>query len=246
MTTRTNISMVGIVRRCFEACCRGCRELSSKFWIPFTSVLLWAAVGQAQVLVGPVVGVGYGGYGGWGGVGTAESSAAHGYADFIRSAGYYNMATAEGMVYAEQARNLDIQNRKEAYRAYWAGKELRPAIDAQKRERTRHSAEALNVAGKSDAPQPLSKDVYNPETGKIAWPKALLDKQYSAKRTEIERLVAMRAKTSGGANSQTKIKVAAGELAALLKSNITDTAKMSSTDYMNAKKFLDRLAVSAS
>jgi len=246
MNTRTNISMVGIVRRCFEACCRVCSKFSGKFWVPFTSILLWAGVSQAQVLVGPVVGAGFGGYGGWGGVGTAESSAAHGYADMIRSEGYYNMTTAQGMVYAEQARNLDIQNRKEAYRAYWAGKEQRSAIDAQKRERTRHSTEALNVAGKSDAAQPLSKDVFNPETGKIAWPKALLDSQYTAKRTEIEKLCQLRARTSGGPNSQTKLKVATSELAALLKTNITHTEKMSSTDYMNAKKFLDSLAVSAS
>jgi hypothetical protein len=204
------------------------------------TLLLCANASQAQVAVGPVVGVGYGG---WGGVGTAESSAAHGYADFVRSEGYYNMATAQGMVYAEQARELYIQNRKEAYRAYWAGKEQRSAIDAQKRERTRHSAEALNVAGKSEVAQSLSKDVFNPETGKIVWPKALLDGKYTAKRTEIEKLVELRARTSGGPNSQTKIQAATGELTALLKTNIT---RISATDYMQAKKFLDSLAVSAS
>ncbi|MGE5191109.1 MAG: hypothetical protein ACM3U2_01320 [Deltaproteobacteria bacterium] len=238
MITRTNISMVGMIRRCVEVCCRGCRMVARKCWIPFTSVLLWSNVGQAQVVVAPV-GVGYGG---WGGVGTAESSAAHGYADMIRSEGYYNLTTAQGMVEAEKARNLLLQNRKEAYRAYWAGKEQRSAIDAQKRERSRHSAEALKVAGKSDAAQPLSTEVLNPVTGKIVWPKALLDSQYTAKRAEVEKLFELRARTSGGANSQTKIQVATSELAAQLKTNIT---KISSTDYVKARKFLDSLAVSA-
>ncbi len=217
MATRMNISTLGVL----------------------ASVLLWTSVSQAQVVVAPV-GIGYGG---WGGVGTAESSAAHGYADMIRSEGYYNLTTMQGMVEAEKARDLYIQNRKEAYRAYWAGKEQRSAIDAQKRESSRHSAEALRIAGKSNAAEPLSADLLNPETGKIVWPRALLDSKYTAKRTEIEKLFELRVKTSGGPNSQTKIQVATGELAALLKTNIT---KISSTDYVKAKKFLDSLAVSAS
>jgi len=239
MITRTNISMVGIVGRSVKSCCRN-SGWALRVGIVSTTLLLCANAGQAQVVVAPV-GIGYGG--GWGGVGTAESSAAHGYADVIRSEGYYNLTTAQGMVELEKANNLYLQNKKEAYRAYWAGKEQRSAIDAQKRERTRHSAEALQVAGKSDAAQPLSKEVLNPETGKIVWPTALLDSKYSAKRTEVEKLFEMRAKTSGGANSQTKIQVATGELQAMLKTNIT---KMNATDYVKAKKFLDSLAVTAS
>jgi hypothetical protein len=147
-------------------------------------------------------------------------------------------------VEAEKAHELYIQNRKkEAYRAYWAAKEMPLAIDAQTREKFRHSAEAAKIAGKSNAAEPVSADLLNPETGKIVWPKALLDSKYTAKRTEIEKLFELRAKTSGGPNSQTKIQVATGELASLLKTNIKN---MSSTDYMNAKKFLDSLALSAS
>ncbi len=242
MITRTNISNVETVRRSFEAGRRFGRMLSSKFWAPFASLLLWAEVGHAQVVVSPV-GFAVGGYGGWGGgVGTVESSAAHGYADVIRSEGYYNMATAEGTVYAEQARSLYIQNRKEALQAYWAGKEQRSAMNAQKRELNRHSAEALNLAAKSEIPQPLSKEVFNPQTGQIAWPKALLDSEYTAKRRQLEKLFEQQARTSRGPNSQTTIKAATGELLALLKGNITRT---SATDYMKARKFLDSLAVSA-
>jgi len=241
MTTRTNISMVGIAGRSVKSCCRS-SGWALRVGIVSATLLLSTNASHAQVAVAPV-GIGFGGYGGWGGVGTAEGSAAHGYADMIRSEGYYNMTTAQGMVYAEQARDLYIQNRKEAYRAYWAGKEQRSAIDAQKRESSRHTTEALQIAGKSDVPQPLSKDVLNPETGKMVWPKALLGSQYTAKRTEIEKLFEMRAGTSGGPNSPTKIKVATGELAGLLKTNIT---RISATDYIKARKFIDSLAVSAS
>jgi len=211
--------------------------VSPRFWIISASILLWSSAAQAQIAVGPVVGGGYWG----GGVGTAESSAAHGYADMIRSQGYYNLTTAEGMVHAEKARSLYIQNKNEAFRSYLAGKEQRTAVDAQKRERGRHSAEALNVAAKSELPKVLGTDTLDPETGRITWPTVLLDSRYAAKRTELEHLFELRAKTSGGPNSQTKIRVAAGELTEMLKADITKI-KLPSNDYMKARKFLDSLS----
>jgi hypothetical protein len=205
------------------------------------SVFMFANVGQAQVVVSPFS-FGVGGYGGWGGVGTAESSYEHGYADIIRSEGYYNRLSAEGLVYAEQARAQLLANNSAAFQGYWAGKEQRSAIDAQKRESHRHSAEALMVAAKSGVPQPLAADLLNPATGKIVWPKALLDSKYAAKRTEIEKLFELQARTHSTTASQTKVQAATGELARLLKNNITGTP---ATEYMKARKFLDSLAVSA-
>ena len=114
------------------------------------------------------------------------------------------------------------------------------AVNAQKREQNRHSAEALNLASKSQLPQPLGPDAINPATGKINWPKALLDSSYAKKRSEIDHLFELQNKTSGK-NYQTKIQVAAGEMTAILKSNIT---RMSSTDYMKARKFLDSISAS--
>jgi hypothetical protein len=240
MTTQLNVAMVEIARRSVEACCRGCRLVSPRFWITSAGILLWSSTAYAQIAVGPVVGGGY-----WGGnyVGTAESSAAHGYADVIRAEGLYNLTTAQGMVHAEQARSQYIQNRNEAFRSYLAGKEQRSAVNAQKREAGRHSAEALDLAAKSALPKPLAADAINQQTGKINWPKALLDSRYTAKRSEVERLFALRARTSGESNSQTKIQVAAADMNEILKSNIT---KMSATDYMKARKFLDSLAATAS
>lgn len=236
MTTQTNVEMLGIVRRFVNSCCRDC-GWSLRIGIVSASVMLWANASQAQVVVGPV-----GGYG-WGGVGTAESSAEHGAADIIRSEGLYNLTTAQGMVHAEKARGLYLENMKTEYQARNAGKEQNSARVAQKRERDRHSAEALKAAAKSEVAAPLSADVLNPETGKIVWPKALLDNKFSAQRTELEKLIELRARTSGGPNSQTRIEVATSELAALLKTNIS---KMSSTDYMKARKFLDSLTATVS
>src|SRR5262245_59801720 len=192
MNTFTSLSVVTFVRGSLTSYRRNSGWVV-QLGILCASVLLFANVGQAQVVVSPV-GFGVGGYGDWGGVGTAESSAAHGYADYVRSEGYYNLATAQGRVYAEQARAQLLQNNAAAFQAYWAGKERRSAIDAQKRESNRHSPEALRIAGKSNAPAPLSAELLNPQTGKIVWPKALLDNKYSARRTEIEKLFEQQAK----------------------------------------------------
>ena len=197
---------------------------------------MWTNAGQAQVVI-PA-----GEYWAGGGVGTAESAFEHGAADIIRSKGLYNLNTAKGMVEAEKARAIYLENKKTAFQGYLAGKEQRSAINAQKREQSRHSADALKVAGNSNAAQPLSSDVLNLETGKVTWPKALLDGKYSAKRNEIEKLLELRARTSGGPNSQTKLQAATTELANMLRTDIT---KITANDYVNAKKFLKSLAVSA-
>jgi len=241
MNGYTNVSEVNLVGRSLVSWWRNSAR-ALRFGIVSASVLMFANVGQAQVTVSPV-NFGIGGYGGWGGgVGTAESSAAQGYAALVNAEGYYNMATAQGWVYAEQARAQYLENRRVAFQGYLAGKEQRSAIDAQKREASRHTIEALNVAAKSALPQPLGPEAVNPVTGQINWPKALLDNQYTATRKEIEKVFELRAKTSGGPSDQSKIHVAAGAMTQVLKSNIR---QMSSTEYMKARKFLDSLAVSA-
>jgi hypothetical protein len=236
MTTRTNVSVVGFVRGFVNFCCGDCRLMAVRMGFVSASVLLWANAGQAQVVF-PA-----GEYWAGGGVGTAESAFEHGAADIIRSEGLYNLNTAKGIVEAEKARAIYLENKKTAFQGYLVGKEQRSAINAQKRELSRHSAEALAVAGKSDV-KPLNGEQLNPVTGKIKWPKALLDSKFSAKRNEIEKLFELQAKTSEGSNNQSKIQAATSELATMLKSNIT---YINSTDYMNARKFIDSLTVSAS
>ena len=240
MITPTNVEKFGIVRRSMNSCRRE-RGWAFRMGMVSASVLLWANAGQAQVAVSPFgVGV-YGG--GWGGVGTVESSAEHGFADIIRSEGMYNRMTAEGLVHAEKARAIYLENKKSSYQAYNAGREQNAARVAQKRERERPSAEALRAAAKSEMAAPLSAEVLNPETGKITWPAALLDNKFSAQRRELNRLFELRARTSAGLDCQSKIEIATQEMAALLK---TSVAKIPTTDYMKARKFLDSMAATVS
>ena len=219
MSIRMNISMVGIVGRSVKSCCLG-SSWALRIGIVSATLLLFANAGQAQWPTRPD------------GVGSFGACFPERLWTGPDNVGYYWLGGVGTAAEAEKANGPYIQNRSEVYRAY-----------TQKRENSRHSAEAPKIAEKSSAAEPLSADLLNSETGKIVWPKALLDSKFTAKRTEIEKLFELRAQTSGGPNSQTKIQVATGELAALLKTNATTT---NSTDYMKARKFLDSLAVSAS
>jgi hypothetical protein len=129
---------------------------------------------------------------------------------------------------------------------YWAGTEERPAkvrvrMEPQSYEYLRQYTVTRKAIAKSEKARPLSADGLNPETGKIVWPKALLDNQCKAKRTELEELFELRAKKSSCPESQIMIQETARRLDAQLRTNIT---KHSATDYVSARKFLNRLAVS--
>jgi hypothetical protein len=138
------------------------------------------------------------------------------------------------------------ENSVDLEREYWAGTEERSAKEPQRMgperyEYIRQYTLTRKVIARSEKARPLSADVLNPETGKIVWPKALLDNQFKAKRTELEELFELRAKKSSCPESQILIQDASRGLAAQLRTNIT---KHSATDYVSARKFLNSLAVS--
>lgn len=188
-----------------------------------------AGLAQAQFVYGPA----------WGGsVGTAESSYLHGAGDVIRSEGLYNLNTARGMVEYENARSQYLANRREAAKNYVASKEFYQAQQNVKRDRARASAAVVRDL-KSEAPLPLGPEAINPDTGKITWPKALLDNRFASKRTEVERIFAARARTSGSGDTQ-KVQTISKDMASALKSGMS---KLNGNDYTQARKFLERLAV---
>ena len=197
-------------------------------------ILLVASTAQAQIAISPVA------VAGWGGGQTAEGAYLQGAATVIQAEGMYNVNTAQATVEYEQARSLYLTNRRKFTENYYATKEMHQAVEAQKRERNKTSSEALTFAAKSSVPVKLETAAFNPQTGKIAWPKVLLDNQYTARRAEIEQLTATRTKTSGRPETVKKIQAATVEMSSILKSNIT---KLSANDYVQARKFLDSLAV---
>jgi len=236
MITRTNVTMVEIAGRWGKSSRPGRRFMRYGAILP-ASILLWGSAAQAQIAISPVA------VSGWGGGQTAEGAYLQGAANVIQAEGLYNVNTAQAMIEYEQARGMYLTNRRKATENYYAGKELHQAVEAQKRERNKTSTEALTLAAQSSVPARLESSAFNPQTGKIVWPKALLDNQFNMKRSEIEKLAQSRTQTTGKPETVKKIKAATVEMTSILKSNIT---RMSANDYMQARKFLDSLAVTVS
>jgi len=232
MNSRENIERIGEMRNS-ERPSRIRNRVFFRVCVLAGAFLSSASLAQAQFVVGPA-------WGGWGDtVGTAESSYLHGAADAIRSEGAYNLYTAKAMSEYEDARAKYLANRREATRNYLANKELYNAQQNAKRERNRASNAAAREI-KSDAPAPLGPETFDARTGKIAWPKALLDSQFASKRAEVERLFKSHATTSSSGDEVKKVRTITTEMAATLKGKVK---QMNGNDYTQARKFLERLAI---
>jgi len=186
-------------------------------------------------------GMGYGGWGGWGwgnyGGGTAAGNYMQGAAQVIRAQGQYNEQTSKAMINYEDARTKYIDNRKKWTETYFAMKEQNQAKQAEKHERRRHSPEALAALSRSSAGRSLSHEAFDPITGQLQWPEALMAPEYTEPRQQIEQLLQLHA-TAGAANSL-EIQQAVQSLNQMLKSNIQN---LPANDYMAARKFLDSLS----
>lgn len=186
-------------------------------------------------------GAGMYGAGMYGG-GTAAGNYLQGQSQVIAAKGQYNEQTSRAMINNEEARSKYIDNEKKWTDTYFAMREENQAHEDEKLRRDKHSQETLDAAARAGAPKPLSSEALDPLTGKIHWPDALRGADYAAPRTEIDRLLQLRATTSGDGTGM-RIRQSASQMTDILKSHIRD---MPANDYMAARKFLDSLAQSAS
>ncbi|MGE5192970.1 MAG: hypothetical protein ACM3U2_10740 [Deltaproteobacteria bacterium] len=178
------------------------------------------------------------GYGyGFGG-GTVEGNALMGMSTVIRSAGEYNLYTAEAGVNYEEARSKYLDNRRKWTQQYFQMRETRSAIDAQKKESARQSRDAYYAASKSELSRAASPVALDPVTGHITWPEILLADEFKKPRKQVDELFELRAKTSQAAGSSLKIHAATEELSRILRSRV---AKIPANEYMSARKFIDEL-----
>jgi hypothetical protein len=147
--------------------------------------------------------------------------------------GYPNAVTGQRMIEPELARRLNRENR--GVESYGTGADQNSASSAYFRGRVARLGSAKEVT-------PLTAEELNPNTGKIVWPRVLMDSKYAMRRTELETLFGSRAAEGKNSNYETRIRGVAAEMVTALKANIT---KLRPVDYMNARKFLDSLMASA-
>ena len=194
-----------------------------------------------RVAAGYAAGAAYG-YGGYGG-GTVYSQAQNANANTIRAQGEYNLETTAAMSNYEDARSKYIDNQEKWTRVY---AEKQRALAAQKeadREAAiaaRERAKAFDEANPPAGPPRLTASQLDPSTGRIQWPTALTAVAFEGQRKSLDALFEMRVHTSTNPDLAAKVDKAAKEMKDSLRAKIRE---IPSQDYIEARRFLDSLAV---
>ena len=193
------------------------------------------ATGQDRYVDGPW---------GWGGGYHHASTAAEGYqrgfADVVRSAGQYNLDTAQANNINQDTVSKYLDNRAKGTDTYFQMREANRQYRRQL-ETPPLSSEQLYRIAAEQRPDTLAASDLDPLTGDIAWPLVLQGEEYEEVRTKLEGLFALRAK-EGSSSYVFEIQQTANEALAQLKANIRNYP---APEYLKAKKFLEALAFTA-
>ena len=181
---------------------------------------------------------------GWGGGYHHASTAAEGYqrgfADVVRSAGQYNLDTAQAANIGQDTVSKYLDNRAKGTDTYFQMREANRQYRRQL-ETPPLSSEQLYRIAAEQAPKTLAASDLDPLTGDISWPLVLQGNEYEELRTKLDGLFALRAK-QGVSSHVFEIQDVANEGLAQLKANIKDYPP---PEYLKAKRFLESLAYSA-
>lgn len=205
-----------------------------------TALIASANTAYAQGLIyGATVG-----YGGGEAAGTPAGAALHGAADMVRAQGVYNDLTASGMVKVEQARQQYLANQRQWTELYL----MRQRVVAGQHEQARQEARARNERYRDEQvfhvplPARLTSRELNPSTGRVEWPQALKRDAFALERRGIEELLASRNDPEGVSERSELLADRIGEMRADLRGHIR---QLMTPEYLEARKFLDRLSLEA-
>jgi hypothetical protein len=110
----------------------------------------------------------------------------------LSGAGQYNLNTAIGARYLEDARARYIQSCRDAIDARYAIKRANELYRSEKFAKERMSPELLGRVIQAKLPDRLNAAEYNPRTGALKWPAVLTGPEFSADRQTIEQAFAQR------------------------------------------------------
>lgn len=193
--------------------------------------------------VGPHVGYGgYGGYG-YGGASTPASAAGMAMADMTRSQGMYNQMTSAAMINVEQARSQYIENQKQWTEVYMMKQRIVESEKAKRKDEARARnarMQEVQASQPSDLPPRLTSSELDPTTGNINWPAALKRDDFATNRSQIENLFTSRAHTGSTSDLSSEIVKQVGAMHDELRKQIRN---IGTQEYMDARKFLDRLSL---
>ncbi len=174
---------------------------------------------------------------------TPGESYARGIADMTRSAGQANLLNSVAAGNYEEARSMELDNRLKTTETYFEMRRVnREARDAERRPPP--SSEIAFRRAREVTPDQLTVTQLDRVTGRIQWPRVLMDERYARTRGQLDTLYAQRSDANGniGMDTYRKLLATCDRLKAELKKNIRDYLP---NDYVKATKFIDSLAFEA-
>lgn len=178
---------------------------------------------------------GYDGYGGYGG--TYEGSVLHGLGSYARGVGEYNYYSALAVRELEEARTTAIKNHKLDVENWLSLRKAHQERRAAKWEDEKLTPAELAHVVKANRPERLTLAQYEPATGELTWPAALLAKEFDGERAELEEAFARRTAKDAGADSAFygQVRQLTERMIAKLRDKNSDLSPM---QLIAAKKFL--------
>ncbi|GAB6165120.1 hypothetical protein JCM19992_11200 [Thermostilla marina] len=178
----------------------------------------------------------------------ARAAMINAQANFIKSLAAARQSEAQRLATMEQTRGLRIDNSLKACKTYYDRRQVRDAyVSLQVKSQaspsdSKHAAPVQQTA--AVRMQGLTPAEVDSVTRQLKWPAALLDARYAKLRNELQALYAARKPSDCGVGSDYYVKVrnVTDRLKTALRSQIRE---LSPSDYMAARKFLDRMVVDA-
>jgi hypothetical protein len=190
----------------------------------------------------------YGGGGGWGGGygggagSTVAGSQMTGMANVISSSGQAALNRSAAAVNLTQADAQHIVNEQAATDAYFNMRATnRAAVAAENGPRL--TLEQMTQIAKEGVPNPLSREQYNPVSGKLNWPSFLQQPPFDTRRNEVDGLMAKQAEYGSlPYGDQTKVRSTIESMFTDLKAQIDS---IPTPDYLASRTFLNNLKFAA-
>tara|TARA_R110002072_G_scaffold303108_2_gene493907 strand:- start:88681 stop:89355 length:675 start_codon:yes stop_codon:yes gene_type:complete len=142
---------------------------------------------------------GYGNYGyGWGTATTPQEAAYRGFAEALRARAEAQRAAADATLKYEEARSKYIDNQRKWADTYSSLERSRIGAKNLEKERRREELQRrLEIRRKLAARSRLSPAEFDPATGFIKWPDAIMTRPYVDDRQRLEELLVLQRYSRG-------------------------------------------------
>ncbi len=177
---------------------------------------------------------------------TAAESSMRGIADTVRASGAAAMMNSAAARNVEAARSQHIDNRLKATQTDIEIRQLRREYRESTR-RPRPTSEQLHRLAKEATPKPLSANQFDPISGRIWWPTALMLEEFDDQREILDDLFLDKAEASGrlGLRQITTVHATTREMRELMRTHQNDIPPQLYSRSLTFLKQMDRAATVA-